>query len=66
MDQKEYEDLKAKFLKVVADVPIPLREEIIAMVDNKGVSWNVAYGEVKNDTKNSKDLLKHLTQIGLL
>ena len=66
MDKSDYEILKAKFLKLVANVHIPLREEIIAVVDNKTVSWNVAYGEVKNDTKNSEEILKHLKQIGLL
>ena len=58
MDKKEYEVLKAKFLKLIANVPIPLREEIIAVVDEKTVSWNAAYGEIKGNTDNAKTILE--------
>jgi len=66
MDKKEYQLLKAKFLKTVASVPLPLREEIIAVVDDQTVSWNAACGEIKQDTKKAKEILKHLKEIGLL
>ena len=66
MDTKEYEILKAKFLRLIASVPMPLREEIIAMVDKKTISWNAAYGEIKKDTDNAKIILKHLKLIGLV
>lgn len=66
MDKKEYEILKAKFLKLIANVPLPLREEIIAVVDNHTVSWNAAYGEIKQDTSKAQEILKHLKQIKLL
>ena len=66
MDKKEYEVLKAKFLKMIANVPIPLREEIIAVVDNKPVSWNAAYGEIKQDTENAETILSHLKRIKLV
>ena len=66
MDKKEYEVLKSKFLKLIASVPIPLRDEIIAVVDKKTVSWNAAYGEIKQDTNNAKNILDHLKKIGLV
>lgn len=66
MDKKEYDILKAKFLKLIANVPFPLREEIIAVVDDQPVSWNVAYGEISQDTDKAKEILRHLQQIGLL
>lgn len=66
MNKKEYEILKAKFLKLVANVPIPLRDEIIAVVDKKTVSWNAAYGEIKKDTDNAKIILGHLKKMGLI
>ena len=65
MDKDEYEVLKAKFLKLFASVPFPLREEIIAMVDNHTFSWSAAYGEIKQDTDKAKIILTHLKQIGL-
>ena len=66
MDKKEYEILKAKFLKIVATVPLPLRGEIIAIVDKKTVSWDVAYGEIKQDTINATIILEHLKKMGLV
>lgn len=66
MDKEEYGVLKAKFLKLFASVPIPLRDEIIALVDNQPISWTAAYGEIVHDTDKSQIILTHLKQIGLL
>lgn len=66
MNKDEYEVLKAKFLKLFASVPFPLREEIIAVVDNQPFSWSAAYGEIKSDTNKAQVILTHLKQIGLL
>lgn len=66
MDKEEYEALKAKFLKLFASVPLPLRNEIIALADNQPISWTAAYGEIKSDTDKAKIILTHLKQIGLL
>jgi len=66
MNKEEYESLKAKFLKLFASVPLPLRNEIVAVVDNQPVSWSAAYGEIKSDTDKAQIILTHLKQIGLL
>jgi len=66
MNKEEYEVLKAKFLKLFASVPLPLRNEIVAVVDNQPVSWSAAYGEIKSDTDKAQIILTHLKQIGLL
>lgn len=66
MDKEEYEALKAKFLKLFASVPLPLRNEIIALADSQPISWTAAYGEIKQDTDEAKVILTHLKQIGLV
>ena len=66
MDKEEYEALKAKFLKLFASVPLPLRNEIIALADSQPISWTAAYGEIKQDADKAKIILTHLKQIGLL
>ena len=53
------------------NVPVPVawsgpKGEIIAVVDDQTVSWNAACGEIKQDTKKAKEILKHLKGIGLL
>ena len=66
MDEEEYQRLKSEFLKVVASVPIPLRDEIVAVVDNENISWRAAEAEIKNDAPKSRDILEQLKQMGVL
>ena len=66
MEKKEYEQLKAKFLKLFANVPLQLRQEIIAVVDDESLSWSVASVEIKKDTKKALIILEHLKKIGLV
>ena len=57
---------KEKFLKVFANLPEPEREQVIAIIDNKTYSWNVAFNEISNDTELGKEILKKLENMGLL
>lgn len=66
MKDEEYQLLKSKFLKAVASVPIPLRNEIIAVVGNENVSWMAAEAEMKKDGKKSKAILEQLKKIGVV
>jgi len=48
-------------LKIFANLPLPLREEIILVLPEKGpITWAVAYIEVINDTEISKIILEKL------
>lgn len=62
----DYAILKAKFLKLVAAVPVPLREEIIAVVNNSTINWDVAAEEIKRNTLIAKHIIKQLQKVGLL
>ncbi|MBI5073276.1 hypothetical protein HZA99_05660 [Candidatus Woesearchaeota archaeon] len=64
--EKEYEQLKARFLKLFANVPLQLRQEIIAVVDDEPLSWSVASLEIKKDTKKALIIIEHLKKIGLI
>jgi hypothetical protein len=66
MDKKDYELSKSKFLSLYPNVPLPLRKEIIAVVDKEPISWNAAYIEIKADSKSSGSIIEHLKMIGLL
>ena len=57
---------KEKFLKVFANLPEPEREQVIAIIDNKTYSWNIAYNEISNDTELGKKILKKLENLKLL
>lgn len=55
-----------KFLKVYANLPEPEREQIIAIVEDKTYSWNVAFSEISNNTELGKKILKKIEELGLL
>ena len=66
MQEKEFEILKAKFFDTIGRVPIPLRGEIIAVIEDAPVSWAVANAELLNNTPKSKKILEQLRKIGVL
>jgi hypothetical protein len=57
---------KDKFFKVYANLPEPEKEQVIALVDNKPYSWNVAYIEILNNTKLGEKILKKMETLGIL
>jgi len=61
-----YEHLKAKFLSLYANVPEPLREQIIAVVNSETYSWYTAKAEILNNTKISRKILLNLVRIKVI
>ncbi len=61
-----YEVLKAKFLKLYANIPSPLRGEIVAVVDNDPFSWAACKAEIEHDTEKAQVILHQLQKIGVL
>ena len=57
---------KEKFLKVFANLPEPEREQVIAIIDNKTYSWNIAFNEISNDTELGKKIIKKLEALEIL
>lgn len=61
-----YMGARESFLKAYANLPEPEREQIIAVLDNKSYSWNVAKIEIEHNTTLGKQILKKMEEIGLL
>ncbi len=59
-------DLRERFLKIYANIPLSLRREIIAIIDKEPVTWSVAYVEVFNSTEKGKEILKKLDEMKLI
>ena len=66
MGKKEYDKLKAHFLKSFANVPFPLRNEIIAVVGSETFTWSSAKEEIIRDTNNAKKILSLLNEMGVI
>jgi hypothetical protein len=59
--------LKEKFLRVYANVPLGVRQEIIAVLDDgRPITWDVAFIEVQEDTKISEQILRKLERVQII
>jgi len=43
-------DLKSKFIKTYANLPLNLRNEIVIVIDDEPLTWNACWVEVENNT----------------
>jgi len=59
-------DRKERFLKVYVNLPINLREEVVMVVNEVPISWNVAYLEVKNNTVLGATILEKLDALKVI
>ncbi len=57
---------KEKFFRVYSNLPEPEREQIIAIVDNKTYSWNIAFNEISNDTDLGKKILRKMELLSVI
>lgn len=54
---------KSLFYRHYANLPIPTRKEIVLTIDEKPISWDVAYREIDADTELGKRILGKLFQL---
>ena len=58
---------RERFLRIYANLPLNVREEIICVLDEKGpVTWSVAYFEIKNNTKLGEEISEKLEKLKLI
>lgn len=57
---------KARFLKIYANIPLNLRNEIVVVIDDQPLSWNAAKIEIENDTSVAKQILDKLVKMQIL
>ena len=58
---------KEKFLKIFANLPLGLRQEIILVLDDgRPITWNVAFIEIEADTPLSKIILEKLEKLKII
>ena len=58
---------KERFIKIYANLPVNLRNEIIAVLPEIGpITWNVAYLEISNNTELGKQILVKLSDFKII
>jgi len=66
MPSNQTELIRAKFLKEFSRVPLELRNEIIAVLDEEAITWSVVNIEVKGKTKKGDKILKLMDSLNIL
>lgn len=59
-------NLKARFLRTFANLPLGLRNEIAVVVENDSLSWNALKIEVENNTSVGQKGLEILDRLNFL
>lgn len=59
-------DSKTKFLKIYANLPLAMREEIIVVIGDEPLTWNAAKLEIEQETIKSKEMLKILEGLKII
>ncbi len=54
------------FFKIYASLPIEERGHVVVVIDGEPISWNLAYQEIKNNTKKSQKILKILNELEII
>lgn len=58
---------REKFLKIYANLPLGVRQEIILVLEDRGtITWDVAFIEVDNNTPLSKIILEKLEKLEII
>lgn len=57
---------RIQFLKIYANLPLGMRDEIVVVVNNEPLTWNVAKLEIEQNTPKGKEILKILTSLKIL
>ena len=58
---------REKFLKIYANLPLGVRQEIILVLDdNRPITWDVAFIEVQEKTPVSKMILEKLEKLKII
>ncbi|MDP3004335.1 MAG: hypothetical protein Q8N43_02425 [Candidatus Azambacteria bacterium] len=57
---------KDRFIKVYSNLPINLRNEIILILSEGPITWNVAYMEINNDTELGKRIIEKLIELKII
>jgi len=59
-------ELREIFLKAYYNLPLKLRTELIVVIDEQPITWNVAYIEVHRNTEKGKKILKILRDLEII
>ena len=58
--------LSSEFMRVYSNLPFNVRDDIVLVIDDEPITWNVAYLEVKINGSRAAQILNDLKELDLL
>ena len=55
-----------RFIKIYSNLPLNVRKEIVLVIDDEPITWNVAYREIRGKTELGKTILKKLEALKII
>lgn len=59
-------ELKVEFFRIYANLPIEERNNVVVVIDKQPISWNIAYLEIKSNSKLGQQILKTLEELDIV
>ena len=66
MIQRTIEQLHTDYLKMFLNLPLIIRKDIIAVIDECPMSYNVCHLEIKSKTEMGERILRYLEKLDLV
>lgn len=64
--EKGESDLAARFLKIYANLPIEERSQVVVVIDDEPISWEVSRNEIVHSTPRGKAILSKLKKLDII
>lgn len=55
-----------RFMKVFSNLPIEERNQVVVVIDDQPISWNMAYNEIRHKTELGKKISKKLIELNII
>lgn len=59
-------DPKARFMKIYANLPLGERKQVIVVLENEPISWEMARNELTHNTPRGELILKKLIELDII
>ncbi|MDP3989014.1 MAG: hypothetical protein Q8P93_02150 [bacterium] len=59
-------NLRQRFLRSYANLPVSSRQEVIAVIEEGPITWQAAHLEIDNDTERGKEILAQIDRLNIL
>jgi hypothetical protein len=56
----------SRFLNVYASLPDRLKDQLVIVIDEKPMSWNAVYFELKSDTELAQRIMDQLIEMDII